>query len=133
METSAQAALATLHTPCFVALPKLADGERYAGIVIDADGHPTHHLILLPGESRKTWDDGIEWAKSQGGDLPTRQELALLFANLKDDFEPDWHWSSELSAIEIFAWVQTFNDGRQYIGDKDYRRRVRAVRRLPIN
>ena len=117
-------------------LPELNEGERYAGIVIDsATGQPTHHLILIPQqpETRLTWDEAIEWAASIGVELPTRQESALLYANLKPAFEPTWYWSSEQHASNAsYAWYQTFDYGDQYLHGKGYKGRVRAVRRVPI-
>lgn len=119
-----------------IALPDLAEGEQYAGIVIDEDGHPTHHLILLPQqpETRLTWDAAMEWAKGIGAELPTRQEQALLYANLKRAFDRAWYWSSEQHAGDAsLAWLQYFGGGIQLSNDKGYQGRVRAVRRSLIN
>lgn len=71
----------------------LAAGERYAGLVLDADGAPSHHLVLLPGAAQDvTWQAAKAWAdKTGGGELPTRQEQALLYANLKTEFEATWY------------------------------------------
>ena len=115
---------------------ELREGERYAGIVVDVvDGKlKAHHLILLAEEeSSITWTSAVEWAAKVGGDLPTRREQALLYANLKDQFKPEWHWSSERhAAISGSAWCQYFNDGNQYGTHKNGCLRARAVRRLPI-
>ena len=74
----------------------LAPGEYYAGIILGEDGAPSHHLILLPGDvDKKTWADAKEWATEQGGELPSRREQSLLFANLKSHFEARWYWSAE--------------------------------------
>lgn len=121
-------------TPHQFAIPELAPGERYAGIVIDLDnGQPTHHLVLLPAQpaERLTWDEAMAWAASIGAELPTRQEAALLYANLKPAFEPEWHWTGEQYAgYASDAWLQVFNDGLQLNVDKG---RVRAVRRFLID
>ena len=118
-------------------IPELNEGERYAGIVIDsATGQPTHHLILLPGETKSiAWPDALTWAEQAGGALPTRQEQALLYANLKQAFEPTtWYWTSEQCAGGASsAWTQYFDDGGQYIRDKGNKGRVRAVRRFMID
>lgn len=115
-------------------LPELAENEIYAGICLNADGSPSHHLILLPGQADKiTWPDALEWATAQGGTLPTRQEQALLFANAKGHFQPRWYWSSEqLAAHSNYAWHQHFLDGTQDYYGKSSKARARAVRRLPI-
>ena len=117
-------------------IPELNEDERYAGIALDATGKPTHHLILLPQQpdTRLTWDEAIAWAASIGVELPTLQESALLYANLKPAFEPTWYWIGEQSAGDAsLAWHQFFFNGSQYYGDKGYKGRVRAVRRFLID
>jgi hypothetical protein len=57
-----------------ITLPNLEQGEIYAGIILTSDGAPSHHLILLPGDNGDdNWADQTEWAKSIGGELPTRR------------------------------------------------------------
>ncbi|MDX9843629.1 MAG: DUF1566 domain-containing protein [Aquabacterium sp.] len=116
------------------AMIDLKAGERYAGIVLSEDGEPAHHLVLLPGEAEDvTWEQAKEWAAKQGGDLPTRQEQALLFANLKSQFKPNWHWSNQAHETNSsWAWYQTFSNGNQTLSSQDYELRARAVRRLVI-
>jgi hypothetical protein len=108
-------------------------GERYAGLILDAQGQPSHHLILLPDREEKdlNWVDAKKWAESVGGELPTRKEQSLLFANLKGEFEKRWHWSSEPEGVTS-AWVQYFFDGNQYYFTVSFTSRARAVRRLEI-
>jgi len=117
-------------------IPELNEGERYAGIVIDsATGQPTHRLILIPQqpEPHLTWDEAIAWAASVGAELPTRQESALLFANAKDAFKQTWYWTGEQHAYYAsYTWLQHFGNGNQYLTDKGYKGRVRAIRRVPI-
>ncbi len=116
------------------ALIELKSGEHYAGIALDAEGQPSHHLILLPGDVDMTWSKAREWAASIGGELPTRQEQALLFANLKGKFEPACYWSNEQHAsITDYAWCQNFFNGTQNDGTKGNKFRARAVRRVPIH
>ena len=112
---------------------QLMPGEEYAGIVLDEDGNPRHHLILLPAETDAIkWDDARRWALDNGGELPTRQEQALLYANLKHRFDRAWYWSSEKHADDPYsAWSQTFYNGYQD-GTSDNKQRARAVRRLKI-
>lgn len=117
-----------------ITLPELAKGERYAGILLDDKGKPSHHLVLLAGErSGFKWDEAVKWAKDQGGELPTRKEQALLFANAAGEFERDWYWSSEQDAdAAASAWYQTFTNGTQHWRLKATKLRARAVRRVPI-
>ena len=112
---------------------ELGPGERYAGLVLDDAGAPLHHLVLLPGEADGvTWDAAKTWADLGPGELPTRQEQALLYANLKGAFQPEWYWSSEEHASDgSYAWGQGFVNGGQYSDRKSYEGRARAVRRFP--
>lgn len=116
----------------------LAPGEHYAGLIIGKDGEPSYHLVLLPGQANDiTWNKAMEWAGQQGGEyvasLPTRREQALLFANLKDEFEERTYWSCEAHESDnASAWYQNFTNGSQSITLKGSSLRARAVRRLII-
>jgi hypothetical protein len=109
----------------------------YAGIARGRDGGPDYVVEVLEaqpkGKDVLTWDDAVKWAASVGGELPTRKEQALLFANVPELFKPAWYWSGEQSAgTASYAWAQGFDDGNQLNLRKDYKLRARAVRRLPI-
>jgi hypothetical protein len=112
----------------------LKDGEEYAGILLGKDGAPDHHLILLPGDAESVkWEAAKKWAAKAGGELPTRREQSLLFANLKEKFQQRWYWSSEQpSDSPGYAWGQNFDYGNQGYGRKGLECRARAVRRLVI-
>lgn len=115
---------------CFFLNPR----EHYAGIIIGKDGERSYHLILLADQAEDlTWDNAKEWAVKAGGDLPTRREQALLYANLNEQFEGSWYWSSEQHAsVSHYAWYQYFYDGIQGLNLKSAELRARAVRRIPI-
>jgi len=126
------------QAPRLVSIPQaqieLHQGEHYAGIILNENGEPSHHLILLHGDAVEvTWEQAKAFAAEAGGELPTRREQALLFANLKDQFEKSYYWSSEQHAAnDDFAWFQLFNYGYQDYYDKSAELRARAVRRLTI-
>jgi hypothetical protein len=107
------------------------EGGLYAGIVRGVAGAPDQHVILLPGAAEDvTWDQAQAFAAEAGGELPTRSEQALLYANLKDQFEGDWYWSGEQHASSpSIAWIQYFLNGVQSNFRKSYEGRARAVRR----
>ena len=109
--------------------PELNEGERYIGGIVSADGTTTH-IILLPGDIEANWNDAMAWAKEQGGDLPTRVELALMFATAKDEFKLSAYWSNQSESG--WAWYQNFRYGDQYDDRKLNELRARAVRRLVI-
>ena len=113
---------------------ELTDDECYAGLILNDDGTPSHHLVLLPGDhDDNKWQAAMDWAKSINGELPTRREQSLLFANCKQHFQPDWYWSGEpCASYASSAWCQNFGDGRQDDCHFYGQCRARFVRRLPI-
>jgi hypothetical protein len=120
--------------PLTITAPTLKEGERWLGAIVSAGGKKCEHIILLPGEqSSVNWKDAMAWAASIGGELPDRTESALLFATMKDEFKPEWHWTrEEHDSSPDCAWVQTFASGSQGYGHKSHQYRARAVRRLKI-
>jgi hypothetical protein len=113
----------------------LAPGELYAGLILGDDGAQSHHLVLLPGDKDgDNWSNAKSWAAEQGGELPTRREQSLLFANLKGEFQGAWYWScQEHESDSAYAWFQYFEYGSQGNGHKGSTScRARAVRRLVI-
>jgi hypothetical protein len=125
-------AIAALPVPTPGAIGSAFGGGIYAGISRGVDGAPDRHLVLLPGEAVNVdWEAAGAFAASIGGELPTRAEQALLYANLKDQFEPRWYWSST-QAGPSGAWYQGFTNGYQDNDYRSYEGRARAVRRFPI-
>jgi hypothetical protein len=110
----------------------LKDGERYAGLILGKQGEPDHHLILLSGDAADvSWTAARDWAGAQGGSLPTRRELSLLFANLREEFLREWYWSSEQHDTRPqLVWGQNFTSGIQTVYGRPYRGHARAVRRV---
>ena len=134
MDTAEAPVSAAPTTP---AIPfALSDGEVYAGLSRDHDTGAWHHLVLLPAVTDQdlTWDEAKAWAASVGGDLPTRFESALLYANARDQIDTDpWYWTAtEVASEPSWAWGQYFDDGYQYGGLKGSHYRARAVRRVPV-
>jgi hypothetical protein len=65
--------------------------------------------------------------------LPSRLESLLLFGELREQFEPDWYWTStQCEHNDVFAWLQGFHYGYQYFHLKDNHCRARAVRSIVI-
>jgi len=111
--------------------PTLKKGETYVGITLHDD--KPHHLILLPGTERKVWKDAVAWAKKQGGVLPSRIDMIVLFEKAKDKFEGYWYWTGqEVAGNADCAWVAFFDDGFQSWYHKSSVYRCRAVRRVAI-
>ncbi len=110
---------------------RLKKGETYSGLMLGEDGGADYHLFILPGDAAGApWEKQMAWAKSIGGDLPTRREQRVLFANAKKHFKPEWYWSKEQRADDSGnAWVQNFGSGYQHYDLKTFQGRARAVRR----
>jgi hypothetical protein len=110
----------------------LKEGEQHAGLLLGKNGEPDQHIILLPGEAQAVnWDDARKFAADAGGELPTRREQALLYANLPEEFSPNWYWSGEQRGSGS-AWFQNFLTGYQTWLLTYYELRARAVRRVAI-
>ena len=116
-------------------LPKLGAelaGGIFAGIVTRKDG--VHCAVVLLGDKpdkRLPWKKALAWAESIEAELPTRPVAALLFANLPEQFEKVWHWTSEELDGE-YAWSQGFDSGGQDYDLKSYEGRAVAVRMIPL-
>jgi len=111
----------------------LDPGEHYAGTILDEAGQVVHHLVLMTQrpDTKLKWQEAMDWAASVGGELPSRQEQALLYANCKPHLKPEWHWSSETYADDAsYAWICGFHDGSQGYSRKSYESAAVAVRRV---
>lgn len=116
-------------------------GGCNAGIMRGDEGKPDYYLIHCAKleQSSIQHDPAMKWAAGLCIDghndfaLPTRREQRLLFANMSEDFKPEWYWSCEkLASAPSYAWVQNFLNGFQLSKLVDFFYRARAVRRIPI-
>lgn len=111
-------------------------GGEVMGVMAGQDGKPDYLLIDLGVEPANdvTWQEALDWAKSVGGELPTRREQSVMFGNRREgQYQPRWYWSCEQCAgDERCAWVQNFYDGYQLFTRKVDHLRARAVRRVPF-
>lgn len=114
-------------------------GGIYAGLSMTDEGC-LYHLILADTERdhRLDWRAALEWAKDLRKDgfedwtLPSRHDGIVLFKNLKDRFEQNYHWLSEETQDSGYAWYQHFGHGNQNWYYRYNPLRARAVRRLKI-
>lgn len=115
-------------------LPKLGeqlDGGIFAGLTTNKDGAHCA-VVLLPGKGRDlTWDEAKAWATAQGGDLPSRSVAALLFANVNDLLNPDWHWTSDEDDA-LYTWRFDFAWGYQNDRLKSHEGSAVAVRLIAL-
>ena len=129
--TTAAPAKRRAAAPKKPALPKLAKGEIYVGITLHDDR--LRHLILLPGSTKAGWKAAGDWAKAQGGVLPSRHDGLVLFKHARAQFEREAYWLDEQRAdAPSYAWYQAFYWGSQNYADLSWELRARAVRRVTI-
>ena len=111
-----------------LAIPDARPGERYITSIMEPDGR-MRHVFLLPGEARENWDDGMAWAKEQGGELPDRIVFAFLKTYMQGEFQKEAYWMNEQHAgSSYYAWYQSVRNGLQSNSHKDHKLLVRAVR-----
>lgn len=115
--------------------PALQDGEIYAGLILGKEGQNDYHLVLLPDDAGDvSWTLACSWAGRHGGALPNCRELSLLFANLREQFQRQWYWSSEQHPTRIqLVWGENFASGIQTAYGRQYRGHARAVRRVSVD
>ena len=89
-------------------------------------------VVLLPGRKEDiNWKDAKAWAAEEGGELPTRPVAALLYANVKDQLQPDWHWTADEEGAS-YAWLCYFGHGLQLDYHLSVEGSVVAVRLIPL-
>ena len=127
------AAKTTITVPA--ATIELRPGEHYAGLVLNDDGTPCHHLVLMAARPDKQmrWEDAMGWASKKGGALPTRREMSLIHAHCRVHVDRNWHWSSDsYEDAPSHAWACYFGTGNQDQSHKHGKLRAVAVRHIPI-
>jgi hypothetical protein len=107
-------------------------GGIFAGLTTTPAGAHAAVVLLADKPSEPlTWKDAMAWADGLGAVLPTRPVAALLFANVKDQFEADWHWTADQYGASS-AWGCFFSSGRQSYGRKSAEGAARAVRLIQL-
>lgn len=118
-------------------------GERaYGGIY--AGDHNGHHIIYSTKDydlpCRVNWYQATEYCKTIGMELPSKEELNLLYKLYKfyrpfPEYFPRqenrWYWTSTESS-STDAWWQNFVYGYQYIGRKSDNYHIRPIKRIRI-
>lgn len=110
---------ATLTLAQLPALGAPLEGGSFAGITTQPDG--THcAVVLLPSQGTDLdWPAAKAWAAEQGGELPSRPVAALLFANVKTQLRPRWHWTGDEDDAS-YAWACGFIHGTQNYNHKSH-------------
>ena len=117
------------------------DGGIYAGVARGLNGAADYHVILCKADQKRdmTWENAMRWAAGLSDEgftdwrLPTHQEAALLYANLKDQFSDRWYWCSDnYPQDDTCRWVQTFGYGRQADARMTDGCHARAIRTVQV-
>ena len=135
MSTTTPIIYASTSLPPLPGYPSPKEGERYIGTILRAGGIG-HHIFRISTTRgpRKTWQNALNYAAANGGELPDRVESALLFTTRAEgEFDPDWYWTREQhTEYGAFAWCQNFNNGNQNDHSKHSKLHVVLVRRVAI-
>lgn len=118
-----------------IQIPPLAEGEIYLGGFVDEKGDVSHTILLSGDNDDASWQAQMDWAKSVGGDLPTRAELVIAYEQHRDQFQKAAYWSNTPDSdpgYSGWAWYQYFLYGYQDYYHRYHEFRARAVRRLSI-
>lgn len=134
MNETTAAAIAALTLASLPAIGQPLEGGLFAGLTTTKDGkHCAVVLLDDKPDDQLSWKAAMAWAAEREAQLPSRPVSALLFANLREQFERDWYWTGEQHEADgAFAWCQTFSYGGQYSYHASTVGRVRAVRLIPI-
>ncbi len=132
MTTATESKTLTFAAIAALALGSPLEGGTFAGIVTLKDGAHVAVVLLADKPSEElNWADAKKWAESVGGELPTRPAAAMLFANAKEQFEAEWHWTSEAYSGSG-ACFQDFGNGYQTTYRVGSNSCARAVRMIPL-
>ena len=74
-------------------------------------------------DKKMNWQEAMDWAKEQGGRLPTKFELQALAESgeIPEDKKADWYWSaSSVSGTTGCAWCVCLSLGGTYYDVKSY-------------
>jgi hypothetical protein len=116
-----------------IKIPELGAGEIYLCGMVDANGDVEHTVLLRGDNDDAPWQAQMDWAKSIGGDLPTRAELVIAYEKHRDQFRKTAYWSNTPDDDPDYAgwaWYQLFDSGTQSCSLQGYEFRARAVRRF---
>lgn len=86
-----------------------------------------NYTSFRDGDNPSSLPAGYPYTKSS----PLQTAASHFREDGEQAFERAWYWTSTQYSPDT-AWIQYFNDGNQGNVLKDYARRARAVRRLPI-
>jgi hypothetical protein len=140
MTTTTEKKSLQLAVAAALALGAPLEGGTFQGIVTLRDG--THVAVSLladkPG-TRLSHGDAKAWAEGLDAELPTRPVAAMLYANAKAQFEPDWYWTADTldqdtgrKSDASYAWGCYFGYGYQNYYRKSYEGLAVAVRLIPL-
>jgi hypothetical protein len=107
--------------------PAIGDGKRNTQLIVEALRNKK-----IGGAAQ--YCDDLEYGGLTDWFLPSRDELNLMYQNLKekglDGFAGDYYWTSSLYS-DAYPYYQRFNNGEQgYTSSRTNSYRVRAIRQF---
>lgn len=124
----------TIHLNELPAVGAALAGGLFAGLTTTKEGAHCAVVLLPERGTELNWKDAKAWAKKLKGELPSRPVAALLFANVRGQLLPHWHWTNEEYEHDAsFAWGCTFGSGYQFSSHKSYEGSSVAVRLIQLS
>ena len=107
--------------------------KNVAAAISATDGFANTEAMAAAGSKLGQWARALRLGGHDDWYIPSRLELLLAFAEMRDQFAQDWYWTSTQTKQDTqYAWIQLFGNGGQYDDRKDFELRARAVRRVPL-
>ncbi len=99
------------------------------------DGSTNTWALMVCGHAHPAAQWAADYTKDGHTDfhLPSRRELQVAAATMRDKFAPAWHWSSTEHSWAT-AWGHSFGDdeARLSVESKNASGHARAVRTIPV-
>lgn len=107
----------------------------HIALITPVNGSAPYDLfVTINLEHKGSQEDCEQWALSNGLELPTLAELALIQDHTKGLLKPTWYWSCEKSeSLEGLGYA--YHGYYHYTGSSEVATTYRAigVRRVPAN
>ena len=107
--------------------------QEVTGALSCCNGFANTLAMEAAGSALAKWARALRIGGLDDWYLPSRIEALIALAELRDQFEKTWYWTSTQYALDAqYAWCQGFHYGLQGYHHKPLELRARAVRRVPI-
>lgn len=127
----------TIDTIAMSDLPAIGDelyNGVFAGVISSKNGkesEPCAIVILRSTNMNLVWREASEWARQQGGRLPSSSQSALICDNIHKFMSSGFFWTGTVYGPSE-AYMVDFQGGQILRGKCAHPRRAMAVRAIPV-